>query len=286
MGVRRLANMLILVGSGSIPILASLAGASEEAAGHAEGHPELPNIITIIYDQFSSTAVVQFLHHWEDVFFSLLITLFLGILCYTATRKPQLVPRGLQNFLEMIVEALSNFVCGILGEEGKRYVPFLGTLFIYILCMNLFGLVPGMKSPSASINTTAALAITVFVYVQYTGIRKLGVIGYLDHFAGRPRDLVGIMLVPLMFPLHIISELAKPLSLSLRLFGNILGEDVLIAVFVALGVGILAFTNLPMGVPIHFPFVFLAMLTSAVQALVFAALSTIYFLMMFPQEGH
>ncbi|UCF79898.1 MAG: F0F1 ATP synthase subunit A [Candidatus Eiseniibacteriota bacterium] len=264
----------------------NLVSAAEEGAGHPKGPPELPNIVTVIYDQFSSAGFAQFLHHWENVFFSLLIALFLGTLCHFASRKPQLVPKGLQNFLEMIVEGLSNFVCGILGEEGKKYVPFLGTLFIYILCMNLFGLVPGMKSPSSSINTTAALAITVFAYVQYTGIRKLGVLGYLDHFAGRPRDLVGIMLVPLMFPLHIISELAKPLSLSLRLFGNIMGEDVLIAVFVGLGVSILAFTNLPLGVPIHFPFVFLAMLTSAVQALVFAALSTIYFLMMFPHEEH
>jgi len=284
--VRSLLDIVSAVEGASIPFVASIVTAAQETGGHPEGPPELPNIITVIYDQFGSTAVAQFLHHWENVFFSLLIALFLGITCHVASRKPKLVPRGLQNFLEMIVEGLSNFVCGILGEEGKKYVPFLGTLFIYILCMNLFGLVPGMKSPSSSINTTAALAITVFVYVQYTGIRKLGVIGYLDHFAGRPRDIIGIALVPLMFPLHIISELAKPLSLSVRLFGNILGEDVLIAVFVGLGVGIVAFMNLPLGVPIHFPFVFLAMLTSAVQALVFAALSTIYFLMMFPSEEH
>jgi F-type H+-transporting ATPase subunit a len=284
--VDSLTDIVTAAQRGSVPLLANIVSVAEETGGHSEGHPELPNIITVIYDQFGSAGFAQFLHHWENVVFSLLIALFLGILCHTASRKPQLVPRGLQNFLEMVVEGLSNFVCGILGDEGKRYVPFLGTLFIYILCMNLFGLVPGMKSPSASINTTAALAITVFAYVQYTGIRKLGMLGYLDHFAGRPRDLVGIMLVPLMFPLHIISELAKPLSLSLRLFGNILGEDVLIAVFVGLGVGILAFTNLPLGVPIHFPFVFLAMLTSTVQALVFASLSTIYFLMMFPHEEH
>jgi F-type H+-transporting ATPase subunit a len=247
---------------------------AEKAGARPEGPPEVPNIITLIYDRFGSMP------------FSVLIAVFLGTFSYFASRKSKLVPTGLQNFLEMVVEGLSNFVCGILGEEGKGYVPFLGTLFIYILCMNMIGLIPGLKSPSSSINTTAALAITVFVYVQYTGIRKLGFLGYIDHFAGRPRDLVGIMLVPLMFPLHIITELAKPLSLSLRLFGNILGEDILIAVFVGLGASVLAFLNLPLGIPIHFPFVFLAMLTGTVQALVFAVLSTIYFLMMFPHEEH
>jgi len=268
-----------------VPLLDMVATAEKAGTG-SEGPPELPNIITIIYDKFGSVPFAQFLHHWENVVFSLLIAVFLGVLSHLASRKSQVVPGGLQNFLEMVVEGLSNFVCGILGEEGKSYVPFLGTLFIYIFCMNMFGLIPGMKSPSSSINTTAALAITVFIYVQYTGIRKLGILGYIDRFAGRPRDLVGIVLVPLMFPLHIITELAKPLSLSLRLFGNILGEDVLIAVFVGLGVSILAFLHLPLGIPIHFPFVFLAMLTGTVQALVFSVLSTIYFLMMFPHEEH
>ncbi|MBN1504278.1 MAG: F0F1 ATP synthase subunit A [Candidatus Eisenbacteria bacterium] len=256
-----------------------------ERAG-AEGPPEVPNIVTILYDQFSSYGFAQFLHHWENVFFSVLIAILLGVVSYVASRRPAVIPRGLQNFMEWVVEGLNSFVCGILGREGSRYVPFLGTLFIYILCMNLFGLIPGMKSPSSSIDTTAALAITVFAYVQYTGVRRLGILGYLDHFAGNPRDVIGILLVPLMFPLHIISELAKPLSLSLRLFGNILGEDVLIAVFVGLGVTMVAFLHLPVGIPLHFPFVFLAMLTSVVQALVFASLSTIYFLMMLPHEEH
>ncbi len=263
-----------------------LASVAEEPGLKPQGPPEVPNIVTLIYEHFGSTSVAQFLHHWENVFFSILIAILLGVLSYFASRKPELVPRGLQNVMEMVVESLDGFVCGILGKEGRRYVPFLGTLFIYILCMNLFGLVPGMKSPSSSINTTAALAITVFAYVQYTGIRRLGILGYLDHFAGQPRDAIGIALVPLMFPLHIISELAKPLSLALRLFGNILGEDVLIAVFVGLGVTTIAFMHLPIGIPLHFPFIFLAMLTSAVQALVFAALSTIYFLMMLPHQEH
>jgi F-type H+-transporting ATPase subunit a len=129
-----------------------------------------------------------------------------------------------------------------------------------------------------------ALAICVFCYVQYTGIRRLGIVGYLDHLAGQPRDVVSIVMVPLMVPLHIMEELAKPLSLSLRLFGNVTGEDVLIAIFVGLGVASLGFLHLPIGLPLQVPFIFLAILTSTIQALVFTLLSTVYFSMMLPHD--
>jgi F-type H+-transporting ATPase subunit a len=186
----------------------------------------------------------------------------------------------------LVVESLSDFVVGILGPRGKKYVPFLGTLFVYIFAMNLFGLVPLMKSPTSSINTTVALAICVFLYVQYTGIRENGILGYIDHLMGQPRSVIGFILVPLMLPLHIVEEFAKPLSLSLRLFGNITGEDVLLYIFVGLGVGILGFLHLPIGVPLQIPFIFLALLTSFIQALVFTLLSTIYFALMMPHgEG-
>jgi len=102
--------------------------------------------------------------------------------------------------------------------------------------------------------------------------------------AGSPGDVVTWCMVPLMFPLHVIGELAKPLSLSLRLFGNITGEDVLIAVFVGLGVSILSFS--PVGIPLQLPFYFLGLILSTVQALVFALLSTIYILLMLPHEEH
>ena len=141
-----------------------------------------------------------------------------------------------------------------------------------------------MKSPSSSLNTTVALAICVFLYVQFTGIKNLGIIGYLNHLAGNPRDFITWALVPINLPIHIIGELAKPMSLSLRLFGNITGEDILIAVFVSLGVMALSFLNLPVGLPLQVPFIFLALLTGTIQALVFTLLSTIYFLLMFPHE--
>ena len=137
---------------------------------------------------------------------------------------------------------------------------------------------------SSALNTTAALAVCVFLYVQWTGLRRLGPVKYVKHLAGDPQDVVGWCMVPLMLPLHIISELAKPVSLALRLFGNILGEDVLIGVFAGLGIAVLAFVHSPVGVPLHLPFVLLALLMSTVQALVFTLLSTIYIMQVLPHE--
>jgi len=249
-----------------------------------DGAPELPNFITLLYDKYGKVAFVKFLHHWENIIFSLLIVLIISLIAYLASRKGTVIPGRLQNFVEMAVEGLDNFICGVLGSRGRKFTPFLGTLFIYILCMNLFGLIPGMKSPSSNLNTTVALAICVFFYVQYTGIRSFGLVGYLSHLAGQPKDLVGWAMVPLNLPIHIMEELIKPLSLSMRLFGNIFGEDILIAVFVGLGVASLGFLHLPIGLPFQVPFIFLALLTGTIQALVFTLLSTIYFFLMMPHE--
>jgi F-type H+-transporting ATPase subunit a len=198
-----------------------------------------------------------------------------------------MIPGRLQNLVEMAVEGLSNFITDILGpRHGPRYVPFLGTLFIYILFMNLFGLIPFMDSPTSSLNVTVALAIVVFLYSQFIGFKELGVVGWLDHMAGSPRDAIGWGLVPLMLPIHLMGELAKPISLACRLFGNIFGEDMLLVAFASLGITILSFTHLPIGLPLQLPFLFLALLTSTLQALVFTVLSTIYFLLMLPHDDH
>jgi F-type H+-transporting ATPase subunit a len=199
-----------------------------------------------------------------------------------------MVPSGLQNVVEMVIEGLETFIVGVIGPQGKRFVPFLGTLFLYIYFMNISGLIPFLKSSTASLNQTLALALCVFFYVQYTGIKELGLKGYFDHLLGTPRNVIQWSLVPLMLPIHVIGELAKPMSLSLRLFGNVTGEDILILIFVGLGTTIMSFTNLPIGIPLQLPFIFLALLTSLIQALVFMLLSTIYFAMMLPheEEGH
>lgn len=233
-----------------------------------------------------SHPVAYFLIFWEDVIYSAVLIALLSFLFYRATRKMELIPGKLQNFVEAIVEGLDGFVKGVIGPEGRKFVPFLGTLGLYVYTMNIFGLIPFMKSPTSVLNTTLAMAICVFVYVQWTGIRANGIGGFLRHLAGDPKDVVGWGMVPLMMPLHVIGELAKPLSLSLRLFGNIMGEELLLAVFAGLGVALLAFTHLPIGFPLHLPFVFLGLLTTAIQATVFTLLSTIYISLVLPHHDH
>jgi len=274
-----LASVLISQTEGHEAVVDTLAGAATHTA---EKHaPEFPNIIEILHEvSHGQIPIIDFLFKYRIVAFSTVIWLIMGLLAYMAYRKRSLIPGGMQNFVEWVVESLAGLVTGVLGENGRKFIPFIGTLFVYIFCMNLFGLIPGMFSPTSKLNTTLALAICVFLYVQITGIRNFGILGYLHHLAGSPKSTVEWCLVPLNLPLHIIGELARPVSLSLRLFGNISGEDMLLAIFATLGVSILSFMHMPIGLPLHLPFIFLAMLTAFVQALVFTLLTTIYFSLM------
>lgn len=193
------------------------------------------------------------------------------ILCSTAivgSRRLRVHnPSRFQAFLEFVVVSLDNFVGGIVGSEAKSLTPIIGTFFIYILSLNMFGLIPGFVSPTANTNTTVALALTAFVIVQYFCISRQGLAGYLKHFWGEPWAL-GF----LMFPLHVIGELARPLSLSIRLFGNIFGEETVVGVFVLI-VTILLGKFL---VPLQFPMMLFAIFGGFVQALVFSMLVSIY----------
>jgi F-type H+-transporting ATPase subunit a len=261
--------------------------AGAEAEEKESGPQKFPNVITVLHRAFPNAGWTRFLHHNEAVVFALLVALLLSLVAFVASRNPQMVPGGLQNLVETLVEGLYDFIVGIIGERhAPRFVPFLGTLGLYIWCMNLFGLIPFMDSPTSNLNVTFALGLTVFVYVQYIGIRELGGVGYIDHMLGQPRDLTGWLLAPLMLPIHLLGELAKPISLSCRLFGNIFGEDMLLVAFVSLGITSLSFAHLPFGLPLQVPFLFLALLTSTLQAAVFMVLSTIYVLLMLPHEHH
>jgi len=264
-------------------------GGEHGAAAHGEssGPQKFANVITVLSRAFPEAGWVQFLHHYEVLVFSLLVAALICVIAALASRNAKMIPGGLQNVVELLVESLHDFIVGILGpRHGPRFVPFLGTLFLYIWVMNLSGLIPFMEAPTSSLNVTFALAIVVFLYVQWIGLRGLGPVGYLDHLLGQPRDLTGWLLAPLMLPIHVLGELAKPISLSCRLFGNIFGEDMLLVAFVSLGITTLAWSGLPFGLPLQFPFLFLALLTGTLQALVFTVLSTIYLLLMLPHDDH
>lgn len=256
--------------------------------GAHEGAHELANIITLLTSYvFREGALHDFLREWENMIWAYIFAGVLIVIAQIAARNPQMVPGRFQNVVEMVVEGLSNFILGILGPEGKRFVPYLGSLFVYILLMNIGGILPGGKSPTAQPNTTVALALCTFIYSNWIGLRSNGPLGYIKHLAGSPKTAVEWAFVPIMLPVHILGEIARPVSLSLRLFGNITGEDVLLYAFSALGVAALSFVHAPVGLPLQIPFIFLAFLGSFIQALVFTLLSTIYILLWLPhEEGH
>jgi len=268
---------------------------SAEAHGAPEGNApalELPDILHTLKVYFGGpeesarpTNVIDFLYAWRGNIFALVILIGISIVLLRGAARREMIPGPFQNGVEYVVESFYNFIRGILGENARDFVPFLGTLFLYIWMMNLSGLVPLWKAPTSLFETTLALALVVFVYVQSVGMRRLGFVGYLHHLIGAPRDVIGWAMVPLMLPLHVIEEIARPVSLSLRLFGNIMGEDVLIAVFTWLGVASLAAIHSPIGIPLEFPFIFLGLLLSTIQALVFTLLTTIYISQMLPHEG-
>lgn len=272
----KLANTLVLTAQHATNEGADYVEHGESAES---GKPHIPNILTFISESFA--------HHYEILFFALLMALILIVCALVLYKKRQLIPGPFQNFVEMLFEWLYDMVYSMLGDETDRYIPFLSTLFVYIWFMNLMGLIPFLSSPTSAINATAALAITVFLYVQFTALTRLGPLKYLHHLAGEPTSGVTWALSVINLPLHIIGEFVKPMSLALRLFGNILGEDILIAAMLVLGIMFLGIFGSPIGFPFQIPFYFLAMLTSTIQALVFTMLSTSYIMMVVPHhEGH
>jgi F-type H+-transporting ATPase subunit a len=203
----------------------------------------------------------------EPALIGILTAIALGLAAFLMTRKLSIIPSKAQAALELIVTGLQNFVTDLIGPDGPKHLPIVGTVFLYILVMNLTGLIPGWKPATSNINTTAALAISVFLYVQYQGIKANGFGGYVKHFVGEP-----VWLAPLNFPIHVIGEFAKPLSLAIRLFGNIFGEDTVILVLMGMGIAMLPFFP----IPLHTPMYFFGVFTSFVQALVFSILTCVY----------
>ena len=238
------------------------------AGGGSENTNELPSFVDLMPIDAHSQFFGLTKHELVPIIMSVGIIIFLGIFSIIATRRLQKVPGRLQALLEIIVEGLENFVKSQMGRVAGPFIPFIGTLFIYIFIMNMLGQIPLFHSPTSNFNTTIALTLIVFFVTHYQGLKNNGVVGYLKHMAGKP-----IWLAPLVFPLHVMQELlSRPLSLSMRLFGNILGEDTIIAIFIGFSPLLLGFIPIPM----HLPMVFLALLGSTIQAMIFSLLASFY----------
>ncbi|MDR0816065.1 MAG: F0F1 ATP synthase subunit A [Desulfovibrio sp.] len=162
---------------------------------------------------------------FKHVFFSWIAMALLFGVALILRKRLTLVPGGLQNFFEALIDTIENFVCSNMGEVGRKYVPLLAGMFIYIFSMNLMGLIPGFDAPTANLNSTVCMALFVFVFYNIVGLIRWKA-HYVHHFTGPSK-----LLMPLMLPLEVVSHIARPLSLALRLFGNIRGEEIVIVLF-------------------------------------------------------
>jgi F-type H+-transporting ATPase subunit a len=210
---------------------------------------------------FELIGLGHFAHSYPHVIYSWFVILLLIAFATLATRKIRMIPAKGQSFFEIIVSGMEEFMVDITGEEGRWFFPLIATVFIYIATCNLLGLVPGFFPPTASINTTLSCAITVFVFTHYIGIKYHGV-KYIKHFLGPIW-----WLIPIIMPIEIISHLARVLSLSIRLFGNITGHELVLGILFLLAGAFLA------PLPIMVMGIFVAFL----QAFIFFLLSIMYF---------
>lgn len=268
--------------------------------GHGDGHgehssiPHMANLVAFLKPVLPA-AVGDNLTDFVDPFFSLIVIIVLAVLFIrVGTGLKSRNPGRLQMAVEMLVGGLYSLFQTVIGPTARHYTPFLGSLFIFIWLNNLFGLVPLGHAATSSFNTTTfALGLLTFLYVQFHALRLNGIGGYLHHLAGSPKNAMDWGFSILLFPLHVLGELIKPISLSLRLFGNIFGEDTLVATMVILGyilMGLIPGSDsiagfLP-GVPLQVPFYFLGLLSCTIQALVFTLLATVYIALWLPHGEH
>ena len=207
----------------------------------------------MILEALAPNVPVQVSYAW------LAMAILIGLSLAARFSLKKTAPSGVQNLLETVVGGLENFVVDIMGPEGKHYLSLIGSLFLFILVCNLQGLIPGFDSPTANINTTLALALVSFSATHYIGIKRHG-FAYIKHFMGPMWALA-----PLMLPIELISHFARVMSLTFRLFGNMVAKHKLLLVLALLA---------PYIAPV--PILGLGLLVAFVQALVFTLLTMLY----------
>jgi len=189
----------------------------------------------------------------------LIVALLLIALLSLASRRPRLVPGARQSVAEMIVQAFAGLIVETVGPEGRKYLPVIGTVGLFIFGCNIIGLVPGFMSPTSKLNVTLGCALVVVCYYHGQGVKAQG-LRYFKHFLGPIPALA-----PLMVPIEVISHFSRPISLSMRLFCNIFAEELLIVIMASI---------IPFLLPL--PFMVVAVFTSLIQSYVFVLLSCIY----------
>jgi len=210
---------------------------------------------------FEFIGLDHFAHTYPHVIYSWVVMAILIVLSLLAVKTLTMIPVKGQNVFEVIIGGMEDFMVGIMGEEGRPMFPVVATVFLYIATCNLIGIIPGFFPPTADLNTTASCAITVFVYTHYIGIKYHGA-KYIKHFLGPVW-----WMSPLILIVELIGHFARILSLSIRLFGNMRGHEIVLAILFMLAGAFFA----------PLPIIVLGLFVSVIQAFVFFLLSIIYF---------
>ncbi|ACL04548.1 ATP synthase F0, A subunit [Desulfatibacillum aliphaticivorans] len=210
---------------------------------------------------FSLFGMDHFAHEYHHIIFSWVAMIILILVGVLAAKTITMIPGKGQNVLEILVGGLEEFMVGVVGEEGRWFLPLAATLFLYILLCNLMGLLPGFFPPTANVNTPLSCAIVVFCFTHFLGIKHHGA-KYVKHFMGPI-----LALTPLFLILETISHFARVLSLTFRLFGNMMGHELVLMILFFLAGAFLA----------PLPIMAMGILVAVVQAFVFFMLSIMYF---------
>jgi F-type H+-transporting ATPase subunit a len=210
---------------------------------------------------FELIGLGHFAHTYPHVIYSWVIMAVLIVLAAIAAKNIRMIPTRAQNVFELIVSGIEDFMVDVVGEEGRWLFPLGATVFIYIFTCNISGLIPGFFPPTASINTTLSCALVVVTFTHVIGIKYHGA-KYIKHFLGPVW-----WMSPLIFLIEIIGHLARILSLTFRLFGNMAGHELVLAILFMLAGLFLA----------PLPIMMLGVFVAFVQAFVFFLLSLIYF---------
>ncbi len=232
---------------------------------------EHPIMFLAVIADLIGGPVSHFAHTYPHIIYSWMVMLILIGLARLATSRISMVPKGLQNFFEVVIELIYNFQMSVMGQRSKVFFPMMGTLMLYVFCCNFQGLIPGSFAPTSNLNTTVSLAVIIFTMTHVVGVKYHGA-SYIKHFMGPLPALA-----PLMFVIEIVSHLSRLISLSLRLFGNVMGEDLVILILFMLAGAY--FVPLPM--------MFLGLFTGFLQSFIITLLAMIYISeAMGEEEGH
>jgi F-type H+-transporting ATPase subunit a len=213
-----------------------------------------------IFEQLGPDAA-NFAHHNPHVLYAWLVMLFLVVCGALGAKGISMIPGKAQNFFEVVISGIEDFMVDIAGEESRWLLPIVATIFIFIFVGNLAGMVPTCFPPTANINTTLGCALVVFFFTHYIGIKYHGV-KYYKHFMGPVW-----WMVPIILPIEIIGHCARVLSLTFRLFGNMMGHELVLTILFLLAGAFFA----------PLPIMALGVFVALVQAFVFFLLSIMYF---------